>query len=267
MALRAVFFDYGETLVRTMTPLADLAPESLDGLVAALLPALPRLDGDRLRRDFSYLRSVGRHWAAAELLETPATVTLHLALELQGLDFDEALLLRGVEGYFAAEEALYAPIEGMRELLAELKRQRLKLGLISNATSPELVCRVLGRFHMLLLLDTVVISAEVGRRKPHAAIFEQALLRLGVEPSEAVMVGDLPETDVAGARAIGCHSVLVDFPRPGRPAAKPDPAPDAVVRSPAELLGAIRKLCAEESQKALPEAPRPAEISSPGNGS
>jgi HAD superfamily hydrolase (TIGR01509 family) len=242
MALRAVFFDYGETLVSTGTPLPDLAPESLDGLVQALLPSLPLLDGERLRRDFAYLRAVSRRWAAAELLETPAVVTLRLALDLQGLAFDEALLLRGVDGYFAAEEALYAPIEGMREALAELKRQRLKLGLISNATSPELVCRVLGRFNMLLLLDAVVISAEVGRRKPHPVIFEQALQRLGVAPSDAAMVGDLPEADIEGARAIGCRSILVDFLRPGRRAANPGPAPDAVVHSPTELLAALRKM-------------------------
>jgi putative hydrolase of the HAD superfamily len=46
--------------------------------------------------------------------------------------------------------------------------------------------------------------------KPDPAIFRAALQKLGVAPSEAIHVGDLPAVDFAGARAAGIHGILVD---------------------------------------------------------
>ena len=49
-----------------------------------------------------------------------------------------------------------------------------------------------------------------GKTKPHPAIFQAALDELGVSAEEAVMVGDSPEDDVEGARALGMRAFLVD---------------------------------------------------------
>jgi FMN phosphatase YigB (HAD superfamily) len=53
-------------------------------------------------------------------------------------------------------------------------------------------------------------SREHGWTKPHESIFRAALDRLGVEPEAAAMVGDSPEDDVAGARALGMRAFLID---------------------------------------------------------
>src|SRR5713101_8937612 len=45
--------------------------------------------------------------------------------------------------------------------------------------------------------------------KPNRAFFEQALLTIGVQPQEAVMVGDDIENDISGAQRAGLHGVLV----------------------------------------------------------
>jgi putative hydrolase of the HAD superfamily len=45
--------------------------------------------------------------------------------------------------------------------------------------------------------------------KPHRSIFSEALQRLGVQPSEALMVGDSVRDDVEGALGAGMHAVLV----------------------------------------------------------
>jgi putative hydrolase of the HAD superfamily len=60
------------------------------------------------------------------------------------------------------------------------------------------------------LVDGAVSSAEVGVGKPHADIYRRALEVAGAEPAGAVMVGDSPDTDVAGALALGIAAVLVD---------------------------------------------------------
>lgn len=94
--------------------------------------------------------------------------------------------------------------------LEELRRRGLLLGLVSNGQ------RDLEEFaaHHRLDVDVAVGSRDHGRTKPHPSIFLAALGRLGVEATEAAMVGDSPEDDVDGARALGLRALLID--RDGR---------------------------------------------------
>ena len=57
----------------------------------------------------------------------------------------------------------------------------------------------------------IAVSAEIGWRKPHVAIFERALEALGVGPTEAVMVGDRLREDVGGARALGLRTIQAQW--------------------------------------------------------
>jgi putative hydrolase of the HAD superfamily len=60
------------------------------------------------------------------------------------------------------------------------------------------------------LLDVVVTSAEAGVRKPDPRIFETALAAIQCPPERAIYVGDSLDVDVAGGRAAGIRSVLID---------------------------------------------------------
>jgi putative hydrolase of the HAD superfamily len=60
------------------------------------------------------------------------------------------------------------------------------------------------------LVDEIVVSAEVGAKKPDPLIVEAALRRLRCPAPQALMVGDSPETDVAAAQAAGVRPVLLD---------------------------------------------------------
>jgi putative hydrolase of the HAD superfamily len=57
------------------------------------------------------------------------------------------------------------------------------------------------------LLDTMVFSEEVGVQKPAPEIFLHACRELGVEPEDAIFVGDRLETDVQGAANVGMTTV------------------------------------------------------------
>jgi putative hydrolase of the HAD superfamily len=57
--------------------------------------------------------------------------------------------------------------------------------------------------------DAVVASCDIGAGKPDPAIFHAALAKLGVAASEALMVGNDAERDIAGAAAAGIEAVLV----------------------------------------------------------
>ena len=91
-------------------------------------------------------------------------------------------------------------------VLAELREHGLKIGLVSN-TGRDLAAFVA---HHALDVDVALGSASHGKTKPHPAIFQAALDQLEVSAEEAVMVGDSPEDDIEGARALGMRAFLVD---------------------------------------------------------
>jgi HAD superfamily hydrolase (TIGR01549 family) len=112
----------------------------------------------------------------------------------------------------AAEKALYLaempsvrPLEGARELIADLKEQGRKVVLASSAKAQEIE-------HYLDLLDAREIaddwtsSADVEHTKPEPDLVNAALAKLGGD--EAVMVGDTP-WDVEAARRAGVPTVCV----------------------------------------------------------
>jgi HAD superfamily hydrolase (TIGR01509 family) len=80
--------------------------------------------------------------------------------------------------------------------------------------------------------DAYVTSHDTGFGKPHRAMFERALEAADARPSEAAMIGDMPEFDLAGARSVGMRSIWM---RPPEFAREPDPPPDVEVRAWAEV--------------------------------
>jgi putative hydrolase of the HAD superfamily len=105
----------------------------------------------------------------------------------------------------------------------ELLRARgLKVGLVSN-TSRDLDAFIR---HFALEVDAWISSGSHGKVKPSPTIFRAALDLLEVEPADAVMVGDSPDDDVEGARALGMRAFLLD--REGRFSGRDDRLPDLV---------------------------------------
>ncbi len=100
--------------------------------------------------------------------------------------------------------------------LLELRRRGFLLGVVTNRLwgGPlfQEDLRALG------LLDyfepaTIAISADLGVRKPNAAIFMHTLKALNVAPEQAVMVGDSLRSDIVGAQALGIFAVWKPKPR------------------------------------------------------
>jgi HAD superfamily hydrolase (TIGR01509 family) len=94
-------------------------------------------------------------------------------------------------------------------VLAALKGAGLRTAVISNTEDgrlAELIALIELGEHFEFLIDSFV----VGARKPDAAIFHLALAKLGVEPREAVFVGDSYAHDALAAIGAGMRAVLLD---------------------------------------------------------
>jgi HAD superfamily hydrolase (TIGR01662 family) len=96
--------------------------------------------------------------------------------------------------------------DDVQDALAALRSAGLRLGLVSNSARDV---REFARHHGLDV-DAGISSFHHGRTKPHASIFRAVLDLLGVEPTEAVMVGDTIADDIEGALALGMRAILVD---------------------------------------------------------
>ena len=131
------------------------------------------------------------------------------------------------------------------DVLAFCRRLGLRTAIISNADAGVLRS-VLARTGLDGLVDLVVISDEVGALKPHARIFEAALSGLGVEPGEALMVGDM-DVDVLGARRLGMAVALVARDRV--PELPPGVVPDFVVSGLRELKSIIAALAGSTGKR------------------
>ena len=130
-----------------------------------------------------------------------------LGLEL-GLELELEELRRISEASVAAWHA-HTPLDPeAKSVLGELQG-RYKLALISNFDHPPHVHRLLDELALRPFFDVVVVSGDVGVKKPDPAIFTPALEQTGLTTDEALFVGDSPEDDVAGARAAGLRPVLI----------------------------------------------------------
>lgn len=99
------------------------------------------------------------------------------------------------------------PDPEMFELVEELRDCGIKVGLLSNSWG-----NTYPRARIDALFDPVVISGEVGLRKPHAAIYQHALERLGL-PAGRVLFVDDAEPNIIGAQALGLRALLHNSPR------------------------------------------------------
>ncbi|XVQ87556.1 HAD family hydrolase [Microbispora siamensis] len=130
--------------------------------------------------------------------------------EIPVLEFERVLAARLVtidggppeaDGLLTRMFAGFRPVEEMNEMLRQARVAGLGTCLVSNSWGDHY-----SREGWEVLFDAVVISGEVGMRKPEERIFRHALGLLGLEPGQCVFVDDI-EANIVAARSIGLVGV------------------------------------------------------------
>ncbi len=219
--IEAVLFDYGRTLVTFTYPRSELeevlerfrpaisdalggvpAPTAAD-LMRRVVEPLEALVDDPGEDEVSYLAVYRTAWRGAGL-ELPDSL-LYEILDAEQLVWDRA----------ATVDADALP------LLSWLGVRGVKRAVCSNAPfPPEMMRRQVDGNGVGELVETVVFSSQVGKRKPAAEIYRAVLDSLGVDPERALFVGDRVREDYDGPRALGMRAVVctahaTDAPGPG----------------------------------------------------
>ena len=200
--IRAVTYDCWATLLKD---------RDWEGAMERRIDALlSRLDIDRDEARKCLDDAWAKHDDAWKQVETfgPGRMAAY-CLESRGI-FDDDIINEVTRKFEEASlDAGVEAVEGARETLQALQEAGISRGLVCDTgfTPGRVVRQLLEDQGLLEFLDVVCFSDEVGVPKPGNEIFAKALAELGMRPPEALHVGDLKRTDIAGAHDIGMHAV------------------------------------------------------------
>lgn len=130
--------------------------------------------------------------------------------EIDGAAFERDLAARLVtldgvppvaEGLLTRMFAGFERVDAMYDMLRDVRKNGVKTCLLSNSWSNEYP-----RDDWDELFDAVVISGEVGMRKPEPRIFHHALGQIGLPGEECVFIDDI-EANILAARALGIAGI------------------------------------------------------------
>ena len=197
----ALFFDAGHTLLECTNPTEVGWANSLAGMGGPSAEALS-----------AALEEVLGEWEAP--LRTAESLAAHQA-EWSEI-YRQALKAAGFSGDTGSAVKImwdvwlyrtWAPYPGVSSVLATLRENGVKLGVISN-WSPTLEL-TLDHLNLTQYFDAIVCSSLLGCAKPAAAIFDHAIERIAVSRDRVLHIGDNYDADVLGAREAGLDAALL----------------------------------------------------------
>jgi HAD superfamily hydrolase (TIGR01549 family) len=207
MPIKAVIFDYIGTLVNCVGYSMEDSEDNLYGALVAegfdieksqFLAAYNTAHQKYRKIRYEEFKEVTNAiWVSEALCSlgfkvTPQDARVKAALNVFFQDFIDSMQLR----------------EGAKKLLQQTAAE-YKVGLISNFTHAPVIHRSLRKVGIQHYFNAIVVSDEVGCRKPCGGIFQEILRRLGVTAQEAVFVGDSPLEDIKGAKDAGLGTIFV----------------------------------------------------------
>ena len=113
-----------------------------------------------------------------------------------------------MEERFAVFPEFTTPMPGMHEVLESLAA-RYPLGMITNGSS-NLQQSKIDRAGIRHYFSTIIVSGEVGMRKPDSRIFWLCCQQMGLDPSQTAYVGDNPLNDIEGSLSAGLRPYWLD---------------------------------------------------------
>jgi HAD superfamily hydrolase (TIGR01509 family) len=208
---------------------------------------LTALDRDGLPDAAAFTSYLGEHEAelfpAASDDEIDIAAVMTSSFREHGVDLtddDVRAFLRAAQDAWSSHYTLAASTHA---LLEALRARGLRLAIVSNTASPEwLLQPVFEQQGLAGRVDAIVLSSEVGKRKPHPAIFERALEELIVPAEAALFVGDRLEADVVGASRVGMKTVQALWFRADEAAVEVEPDFQAFTQM--DVLNVVDRLAA-----------------------
>ena len=207
-AYQGVLFDYGHTLVDVRWG-QDTLVEGQRQMLAALAAPPEALDG--FHADTNELLADAERRAVGHS-EIDYLAITRTALARLGIEPSEDSLEHAMRVQIRAWDSVRFLHPDAHELLDTLRAMGLKVGYVSNTLdSPDILREVMADEDMLTRADAIVLSSELGYRKPSPRIYRAATDALDVDPARTLFVGDRVLEDVVGPKRAGMTAVLAEW--------------------------------------------------------
>jgi putative hydrolase of the HAD superfamily len=204
-----VLFDYGRTLVTFAYP-----TEELLGVLHDFRPRIevalgvPAPDADAILRDV--LLPLEEYISSMSEDEVDYMDVYRAAWERAGLKLPDGLLHEILDAEQMCWDRAVELDPDALQILSWLGSRSIKRGICSNAPfPPAMMRRQVETNGIAELVDGVVFSSEVGKRKPAPELYQCALDAIGVSAQRTLFVGDRVREDYEGPRALGMHAVVL----------------------------------------------------------
>jgi putative hydrolase of the HAD superfamily len=202
--IKAVGFDFFGTLVEAKAE----SHSCISSICQKLHQHEISFSDDEFRQTYREVASDQRETRRSTQKEVSNRILLAATLKRLGYDVEDSSppVVEAVEAYFkpwklAVYEDAWKAVERLRSAY--------KFGLISNFTDTPFLRSSLHRLGLENYFEFVLVSEEVGWRKPHPLIFNRFLHLMGVEARETLFVGDDLRCDIFGAKNVGMKTAWI----------------------------------------------------------
>lgn len=195
--IKAVIFDLDNTLLDFISMKESAVSSAVNAMIEAGLDLDEKSSYERI---ITLYQETG--WENQQIFD--------IFLKEKTGEVDNKYLAAAIVSYRRAREATLRLYPDVQRTLNVLAKMGLKLAVVSDAPSREAWMRIyyLNLHHVF---DLVLTFDDVGERKPSPKGFEMALEKLGIKTDEALMIGDWPERDVAGASKLGIKTIYAKY--------------------------------------------------------
>ena len=198
--IKSVIFDLDNTLIDFLR----MKKLSCDAAVSSMLGAGLNVDKEKaIKEVFELYKQYGME---------DKLVFQRLLEKMMG-EVNYEILASGIVAYRRVRSGFLEPYPNVGKVLYELKRKGIKLAIVSDAPRLKAWIRLVS-MKINHYFDLVVTFDDTGEYKPSNKPFMVVFDKLKLKPSECLMVGDWPERDIKGAKALG---MLTCFARYGNP--------------------------------------------------
>lgn len=207
--IKAIGFDLFNTLI-IVKP--DTLVKAMKRMIRSLKDSGFSIDDSSYIRDYRNAASRFVEQARKDGRETHNSIWVSHVFSSHGMSVppEDKRIGEAIDQYFSAFYDNVSLIPDTIETLTMLK-EKFPLGMMSNFTHAPAARKILERTGLTPFFDTILISGELGYRKPHSFVFEELARKLGIEKEKILFAGDDPEPDVHGAKRAGLNPVWFTY--------------------------------------------------------
>ena len=210
-AVTTLGFDLFNTLITVEPRTLD---QALDRLIWSLQQSGLDVEAGSFRVSYRDVALAYVEKARKKGRETHNRFWVSTALAHHGYEVEpeDVRIAQAIDVYFSYFGERCRVIPGTMEMLATLAGE-YRLGLLSNFTHAPAAMTILNRLGLVSFFDVLLISGDLGYRKPHPLTFNKLARALNSDKARMLYIGDDPEADIRGALNAGIQPVWTTYVR------------------------------------------------------